>query len=54
VCSSVNDQARVHELGADFCLVHPLTYDRFLAALTATSGQSSLQRQARRPSSAQT
>jgi DNA-binding response OmpR family regulator len=36
VCSSVNDQLRAHELGADQCLVHPLTYDGFRAALTAT------------------
>jgi len=35
VCSSVNDQSRARELGADQCLVHPLTYDGFLAALTA-------------------
>jgi DNA-binding response OmpR family regulator len=35
VCSSINDQTRAHELGADHCLVHPLTYDGFLAALTA-------------------
>ena len=35
VCSSINDQTRAHELGADQCLVHPLTYDGFLAALTA-------------------
>ena len=35
VCSSVNDQLRAHELGADQCLVHPLTYDSFQAALTA-------------------
>jgi CheY-like chemotaxis protein len=35
VCSSINDQARARELGADHCLVHPLTYDSFLAALTA-------------------
>ena len=35
VCSSVNDQARAHELGVDHCLVHPLTYDGFLAALKA-------------------
>ena len=35
VCSSVNDQARARELGADHCLVHPLTYDGFVAALTA-------------------
>src|SRR5512143_1585410 len=36
VCSSSNDQSRAHELGADHCLVHPLTYDGFLAALAAT------------------
>lgn len=35
VCSSVNDQSRARELGADQCLVHPLTYDGFLAALAA-------------------
>lgn len=35
VCSSINDQPRAHELGVDHCLVHPLTYDGFLAALTA-------------------
>ncbi len=35
VCSSINDQARARELGVDHCLVHPLTYDGFLAALTA-------------------
>ena len=36
VCSSVDDKARARELGADYCLVHPLTYDNFLAALAAT------------------
>lgn len=36
VCSSINDQTRAHELGADHCLVHPLTYDSFLTALAAT------------------
>jgi hypothetical protein len=35
VCSSINDQARARELGVDYCLVHPLTYDGFLGALTA-------------------
>jgi len=35
VCSSINDQSRAHELGVDHCLVHPLTYDGFLAALAA-------------------
>jgi CheY-like chemotaxis protein len=36
VCASINDQPRAHELGADHCLVHPLTYEGFLAALVAT------------------
>lgn len=35
VCSSVADQARACDLGVDDCLLHPLTYDSFLAALTA-------------------
>ncbi len=39
VCSSVTDQARARELGADRCLLHPLTYDSVLAALTATNAQ---------------
>jgi len=39
VCSSVADQARARELGADHCLLHPLTYDSVLAALAATNGQ---------------
>jgi len=34
VCSSVADEARARELGADHCLLHPLTYDCMLAALT--------------------
>ncbi len=33
VCSSVNDQARAKELGADYCLLHPITYDDFKSAL---------------------
>ena len=32
VCASVSDEARARELGADHCLVHPLTYDGFMAA----------------------
>jgi DNA-binding response OmpR family regulator len=35
VCSSINDQARALELGADHCLVHPLTYAGFRATLSA-------------------
>jgi hypothetical protein len=33
VCSSVADKPLARELGADLCLVHPLTYDSFLAIL---------------------
>lgn len=33
VCSSIADEARARELGADYCLLHPLTYDGFLTAL---------------------
>jgi len=36
VCSSLADEARARELGADQCLLHPLTYDGFYRALTAT------------------
>jgi CheY-like chemotaxis protein len=36
VCSSVADEARARELGADHCLLHPLTYDGFHQALDAT------------------
>lgn len=35
VCSTVVDQARAYELGADACLLHPLTYDNFLTTLAA-------------------
>jgi hypothetical protein len=33
VCSSVIEEARARELGADYCLLHPLTYDDFQKAL---------------------
>jgi DNA-binding response OmpR family regulator len=36
VCLSNHDEARARELGADHCLLHPLTYDGFVAALAAT------------------
>lgn len=29
VCSSVADEAKSRELGADYCLLHPITYDGF-------------------------
>jgi len=33
VCSSVTDEARARELGADSCVLHPITYDGFQNAL---------------------
>jgi ActR/RegA family two-component response regulator len=33
VCSSIADDARAMDLGADYLLLHPLTYDSFLNAL---------------------
>jgi CheY-like chemotaxis protein len=38
-CSSIADQARAHDLGVDDCLLHPLTYDNFLTALTAAKAR---------------
>jgi CheY-like chemotaxis protein len=35
VCSSAPDRAQAHDLGADYCLLHPVTYDNFVAVLTA-------------------
>jgi CheY-like chemotaxis protein len=43
VCSSIADEARARELGADYCLLHPLTYDGFTAALVATRGPNATQ-----------
>ena len=37
VCSSVVEQVRARELGADYCLLHPLTYDDFHTALSNAS-----------------
>lgn len=37
VCSSIADEARARELGADQCLLHPLTYEGFHEALMASS-----------------
>jgi CheY-like chemotaxis protein len=37
VCSAVADEARARELGADRCLLHPITYDGFQKALEGTS-----------------
>lgn len=44
VCSSITDEARARELGADDCLLHPLTYDAFLAALAATKAPGAMKR----------
>jgi len=37
VCSSVLDQAKTRELGADYYLLHPLGFDSFSATLQAIS-----------------
>ncbi len=34
VCSSIADDARAMDLGADYLLLHPLTYDCFLRTLS--------------------
>jgi DNA-binding response OmpR family regulator len=39
VCSSVADDRRARELGADYSVLHPLTYPDFLAALSAVGLQ---------------
>jgi hypothetical protein len=44
VCSSIADEARARELGADYCLLHPLTYDSFLAALAASKAPCGIRR----------
>lgn len=33
VCSAIADEVRAHELGADYCLLHPVTYKGFTEAL---------------------
>ena len=33
VCTSVVDEARARRLGADHCLLHPITFDAFQSAL---------------------
>lgn len=40
VCSSTADQNRTRELGADYCLLHPLVYDHFSAVVSAITLQS--------------
>jgi len=33
VCSSVLDQTKTHELGADYCFLHPLVFEHFDAII---------------------
>jgi DNA-binding response OmpR family regulator len=40
VCSSAVDEVRARELGADFCLLHPITYDGFQDALATATKRS--------------
>jgi CheY-like chemotaxis protein len=37
VCSSTAEEARARELGADYCLLHPLTFNDFQTALEMIS-----------------
>ncbi len=37
VCATVSDEARARELGADHCLIHPLTYEGCMAAFMPDS-----------------
>jgi hypothetical protein len=37
VCSSVADETRARELGADYCLTHPISYDEFQTTLMTAS-----------------
>ena len=37
VCSAVADESIARELGADHCLLHPITYDSFRKALEITN-----------------
>jgi DNA-binding response OmpR family regulator len=39
VCSSMVDQTRTRELGADYCLLHPFGFDNFSAILGAVMSQ---------------
>lgn len=38
VCSAIGEEAAARELGADHCIFHPLTYESFCSALTASGG----------------
>jgi len=43
VCASLSDEARAYDLGADHCLLHPLTYDAFMATFAGDSPDNSLE-----------
>ncbi len=42
VCTSSTEEARARDLGADYCLLHPLTYDDFQNMLARVSMAKSL------------
>ena len=37
VCSSIADEAKAREFGADYCLLHPITYDGFQTVLATAN-----------------
>jgi CheY-like chemotaxis protein len=37
VCAAAAEEAQARELGADYCLIHPLTYTDFQTALAAVA-----------------
>lgn len=37
VCASTGEEAQARELGADYCLLHPLSYSDFQAALATVT-----------------
>lgn len=39
VCSSIADDSRAIDLGADYVFLHPITYDCFLSALTGRAAE---------------
>jgi hypothetical protein len=48
----MGDEKRARELGADYCMVHPLTFPDFMAAMTAlriTDGRAASRRADRCP-----
>lgn len=39
VCAAIGEEASARELGADQCIFHPLTYERFCEALAMSHGR---------------